>query len=173
LANKEITVQKAFDMVIAHCNPIFDDGYFGLVYDLFFGGGHINKKTNFIGGCGDKRRTKHERIFSLLYPNFKQQVAFGTGKGGYEIYGAKRYIVDFYDESKKIAYEIDGRNHSRHITKIVDTLKSHCLYHVHGIMTYHFTNKQVEEMLMERIKKIEAAGRLHEFVGGDRQDKSA
>lgn len=169
----EITVEQLFKEIMIKCNPRYNDFVnFCLVFDMFFGG-KVKKEPNFIGGCGDKRRTTHEKIFSLLYPNLKQQVSFGTGKNGFKTYGATRYIVDFYDENDKSAYEIDGKGHARPYKQAVDNLKAHCLYHVHGITTYRISNKKVEEMLMNRLREIEKSGRLYEFAGGYRQDKSA
>lgn len=112
---------------------------------------------NFKGGCGDLR-TDHETMFALLYPHLNSQVSFGTGKGGYKEYGFKRVIVDFYDSNKKIAYEIDGDNHKRELQQLKDRMKELFLQIEYGIRTIRFTNKEVEEMLLLRIKEISDSG---------------
>lgn len=100
--------------------------------------------------------TTHERIFHMMYPSLKQQVAFGTGKGGYKEWGVKRFILDFYDEGKNIAYEIDGRTHETEIGKLRDKYRDGLLYHLHGIRTIRYSNGEVENMLKKRIKELGA-----------------
>lgn len=131
------------------CDPLLD-------FNFLFSRISENRKGNFIGGCGDVR-TKHEKIFSLLYPNLLKQVSFGSGKGGYEKYTFKRVIVDFYDEDKKIAIEIDGESHNSYYRKLKDRMKELMLYEQYGIKTIRISNKKVEKMLEERVVKLFAS----------------
>lgn len=98
--------------------------------------------------------TTHEQIFHLMYPFLKQQVTFGTGKNGYKDWGVKKFTLDFYDEDRKVAYEIDGKSHRSEIGKLRDELRDGLLYHLHGIRTVRYSNLEVENMLKRRIKEI-------------------
>lgn len=89
-------LQKWFNGLLYECRPV---KLFDLLLEDFFNVSD-KPKINFIGGINDSRNTLHENLFSSLYPKFKKQVHFGTGKGGYEKYLAKRYTADFYDEKK-------------------------------------------------------------------------
>ena len=100
--------------------------------------------------------TTHEQIFHLLYPNLRQQVVFGTGKNGYKEWGVKKFTLDFYNEDKNIAYEIDGKTHETKIGKLKDRYRDGLLYHLHGIKTVRYTNAEVENMLKKRIKELGA-----------------
>lgn len=159
-----LTAEKVFEMYMVKLDPAFD---FGFIFDMFFGGSG-KKESNFQGGCGDTR-TKHERIFALLYPWFKQQVAFGTGKGGLTEWFSKKFTADFYDNEKKVIYEIDGSSHKnpRRINK--DKLREIFFYTERGIKTIRFTNKEVEDMFLERLKEIESAGKLPELFTENNQ----
>lgn len=98
--------------------------------------------------------TTHEQIFHLMYPFLKQQVVFGTGKNGYKDWGVKKFTLDFYDEDKNIAYEIDGKSHRTEIGKLRDKFRDGLLYHLHGIRTVRYSNAEVENMLKRRIKEL-------------------
>lgn len=142
---EEMNIDDIVNSIKFNCDPRFS---FPKITDLILG----NKKSNFIGGCGDIR-TKHEQIFSLLYPGLKEQVSFGSGKGGYEKYTFKRVIVDFYDEENKLAIEIDGENHKSHYRSLKDRIKELMLLNEYGIRICRITNKQVENLLIERVTK--------------------
>ena len=120
------------------------------VFDYFFKCGKWG--NNFLGGTNDKERTLHENIFSYLYPHFKPQVVFGTGKGGHKKYLSKKFTVDFLDEENNIAVEIDGKNHTNELQKSKDRIKEIFLFLEHGIKTIRFTNEDVERMLYKRIQ---------------------
>jgi very-short-patch-repair endonuclease len=134
---------------------------FEYMIDELFGLG--SRPSNFSGGCGDLRTT-HEKMFSLLYPDLRQQVVFGTGKGGYEKYGFKRIIVDFYDEKEKIAYEVDGKNHKNEIRCLKDRIRSSFLWLEHGVRVGRITNEEVEGMLLKRLQELEEAGVLDAYI---------
>lgn len=98
--------------------------------------------------------TTHEQIFHLMYPFLKQQVVFGTGKNGYKDWGVKKFTLDFYDEDRNIAYEIDDKSHRTEIGKLRDKFRDGLLYRLHGIRTVRYSNAEVENMLKRRIKEI-------------------
>lgn len=123
--------------------------------------GIINTLINWATGESPKKSmitsyTTHEQIFHLMYPFLKQQVVFGTGKNGYKDWGVKKFTLDFYDEIKNIAYEIDGKTHETEIGKLRDEFRDGLLYHLHGIKTIRYSNEEVENMLKKRIKKLGA-----------------
>jgi len=154
----DITAEKAFQLIKIDCNPRY--GVQGIFED-FFGG----RKSNFLGGCGDNRKTTHENIFAALYPRLKQQVVFGTGKGGLKKYLCKKFIADFYDEQRKIVYEIDGSNHGKGIQKHSDRIKDCFFWLEHKIRVIRYANKQVEEMLFDWLKELETKGVLKDAIG--------
>ncbi|MED5940029.1 DUF559 domain-containing protein [Streptococcus anginosus] len=98
--------------------------------------------------------TQHERIFHQMYPTLRQQVVMGTGKDGYKKWGVKKFTLDFYDTEHKIAYEIDGASHSTKIGRLKDEYRDKFLQFIHGIRTVRYTNKQVEILLLERIREL-------------------
>lgn len=98
--------------------------------------------------------TTHERIFHLMYPSLKQQVVVGTGKGGYKKWGVKKFTLDFYDENKNIAYEIDGKSHETEIGKLQDKYRDMLLRYLYDIRTVRYSNEEVENMLKRRIKEL-------------------
>ena len=138
-------MNELVNQILASCDPYTN---FNFIFDLVLG----ERKGSFIGGNGDYTRTKHENVFKLLYPDLLEQVSFGSGKGGYDKYTFKRVIVDFYDEDRKIAIEIDGESHKTHLRKLKDKMKELMLLEVHGVKTIRFTNKEVEELLKERVE---------------------
>ncbi|KON90543.1 hypothetical protein AF333_29040 [Aneurinibacillus migulanus] len=146
-------------MIKNQCNPNCPSD-FGEVFDIFFS----SQSSNFVGGQGDKRRTTHENMFSMLYPHMKQQVHFGTGKGGLEEYLSKRFTADFYDEENNIIYEIDGDNHKTEIKILKDKIRDYFFYHELGIRTVRLTNQQVEEMMMEKLLELERKGLLSDVI---------
>lgn len=158
------TVKKALEQIKIECSPDKDKSRFaefGEIFDMFFGQ-TPKKRPNFIGGINDKRNTLHENLFHAMYPYLKSQVHFGTGKGGFEKYMAKRFTADFYDEEKNIIYEIDGTSHNTKIQSLKDKIRDYFFYHELGIMTYRFTNEQVERMVIERLDHLYEEGVLHE-----------
>lgn len=146
-------VKEVFEQIKSKCNP---KNSFDYLMKMVF----EEKENNFSGGCGDIRTT-HEKIFGLLFPNLKRQVSFGTGKGGYEKYGFKRVVVDFYDKEKNIAYEIDGLNHKRNMQKLNDKIKELFLYEKYKVKTFRITNQEVENLLLNRLKEMEKEGVLN------------
>ena len=105
--------------------------------------------------------TKHEIMFSVMYPHLKRQVTFGTGKGGLKKWTSKKFTVDFLDTENSIAYEIDGRSHNSEITRITDKLKEYFL-ETKGIKTIRFSNSEVEEAYTKWSKVMEVA--FNEFI---------
>ena len=112
----------------------------------------------FNGVFGDRltkpiwQNTKHENVFSELFPFLKSQVVFGLGKGAYKKYGVLKYTADFYSEERNIVYEVDGSSHKTELQKLKDEKRDLILELEFGIKTVRFTNKQVEKMLLERIR---------------------
>lgn len=156
LSDEELKIW--FDVLIYECRPrkLFDF----LLKELC--SASDKPKVNFIGGINDSRYTLHENLFSALYPHYKKQVHFGTGKGGYEKYFAKRYTVDFYDEENDIIYEIDGANHNTELQKIKDKIRDYFFWHELGIKTVRLTNESVENIAWERLCALNREGKLSE-----------
>ncbi|MCO4347473.1 endonuclease domain-containing protein [Staphylococcus agnetis] len=122
----------------------------------------------FDGVFGDRltkpiwQNTKHENIFKELFPFLKCQVVFGLGKGAYKKYGVLKYTADFYSEEENKVYEIDGNSHKTELQKLKDEKRDLILELEFGIKTVRFTNKQVEEMLLERIRANKVVERIAE-----------
>ena len=106
--------------------------------------------------------TRHEIMFSVMYPHLKRQVTFGTGKGGLEKWTSKKFTVDFLDIENSIAYEIDGKSHDSEIARITDKIKEYFL-ETKGIKTVRFSNDEVEEAYTKWSKVME--GVFNEFFG--------
>lgn len=102
-------------------------------------------KTPFIGGSGDNIMTLHERIFAYMFPEYKTQVVFGTGAGGYKKYGVKKYTADFYHEELNKIIEIDGNSH-RYKDSLLDYNRDH-FFHSIGITTNRIYHDHVEYLL--------------------------
>lgn len=151
-------LEKWFKGLLYECNPV---NPFESIFNSFFGGSD-KPKINFIGGINDNRNTLHENLFSALYPQYLKQVHFGTGKGGYEKYLSKRYTADFYDETNEIVYEIDGNSHNTELQKIKDKIRDYFFWHELGIKTVRLTNKDVENIVWERICALNEEGKLSE-----------
>lgn len=100
--------------------------------------------------------TKHEIMFASMFPHLKQQITFGTGKGGLKKWLTKKFTVDFYDEKNKVAYEIDGKSHQTKIGWVSDRLKDHFMKEK-GIIVIHYTNEQVEKAYNEWGKNAKEA----------------
>lgn len=155
-------VSKAFEQIKFECRPDRDrTGFdlFGEVFDMFFGQ-TPKKGSNFVGGMNDKRNTLHENMFQAMFPDFIPQVHFGTGKGGLEKYMSKRFTADFYDEENNRIFEIDGDNHKTELQSLKDKIRDYFFYHELGITTYRFTNKKVEEMMINRLEDLYKEGVL-------------
>jgi len=120
------------------------------IFNCFFLEGIF--KSNFVGGGGSERTT-HEKLFAIMNPHLFEQVTFGTGKGGFEMYISKKYTVDFLDIKNDIVYEIDGKNHKEELQMLKDEMKEIFLLHEHGLKTIRYTNEEVELMALERIIK--------------------
>lgn len=161
----EITAKSAFEVIKFHCNPQKGPH---LVFDLFFGG--RNKKSNFIGGINDDRKTLHENMFQMMFPGLTPQVHFGTGKGGYKKYLSKRYTADFYDEDNNIIYEIDGDSHNEEIQQLKDKIRDSFFWNELGIRTIRYTNEEVEEKLKNHLLNLEKMGELHELLKAQRRE---
>lgn len=158
-----MNAEQVFLSIRDRCNPRhFSD--FVLIFDMFFGGAFSKEESNFLGGCGDKRRTMHEQMFSMMFPDLKAQVAFGTGKNGLKEFGTKRYIADFYDEEKRVIYEIDGASHKQEIDSLKDKIRDWFFWHIKGIKTVRLTNRQVEDMLLTHLRQLEKNGKLQEIL---------
>lgn len=155
----EESVRNLFNQIKFECRPNKDKPFFDDIFTMFFG----NSENNFIGGMNDDRNTLHENLFQAMFPDLKAQVHFGTGVGGYEKYLAKRYTADFYDEEKKIIFEIDGKSHQTEINIIKDKIREYFFFHELGIRTIRFTNDEVEKMLIRHLKRLYEAGEHTEF----------
>lgn len=105
--------------------------------------------------------TKHEVMFSVMFPHFERQVVFGTGKGGLKKWLTKKFTVDFLDRQNLIAYEIDGKSHNTKIGQINDQIKRIFLEEK-GIKVVHLTNMQVEKLYDEHDKIF--GGILNDFA---------
>lgn len=155
-------VEKVFEQIKYECRPDKDENWFESIFETFFGGS-ARERHNFVGGINDTRNTLHENLFQAMYPDLKPQVHFGTGKGGYEKYLAKRYTADFYDEEKNIIFEIDGNNHKTERNIIKDKIRNYFFYNELGIKTMRFTNKEVENMVINRLEKMYETGEYDEL----------
>lgn len=108
------------------------------------------------------KNTKHENIFKKLYPFLSSQIVFGLGKGAYKKYGVLKYTADFFWEEENKIYEIDGDNHKTELQKLKDKKRDLIFELEFGIKTIRYTNKQVEEMLLERIRENKVVERFGE-----------
>jgi hypothetical protein len=145
---------------------MFIEGLYSWIWLLYNPATNNPDSGPFFGGCGDVR-TLHENLFALLYPKLKRQVSFGTGKGGTAKYsGTRRITVDFYDSEDRIAYEIDGKSHNSKISKMKDQLRDGILFIEYGIKIYRYTNKQVEQMVKNRLFELEHNGTFDKYKGG-------
>lgn len=98
--------------------------------------------------------TYHEELFHFMFPKFEQQVSFGTGKGGLNKWGSKRFVADFYDKDSKTIYEIDGKSHRPFERQISDRLRDVFFKEELGIKTVRLSNRTVEDFYWEEMKKI-------------------
>lgn len=121
-----------------------DGGFLSLASELFFGGDKLPKFEY----------TKHENVFAKMYPGLERQVTFGTGKGGLEKWHTKKYTCDFFDRKNKIIYEIDGDSHKSEYQMLKDKFRDCFFFLEKNIKTVRVTNREVEEMLLERIRKL-------------------
>lgn len=108
------------------------------------------------------QNTKHEKTFRNLYPFLKSQIVFGLGKGAYKKYGVLKYTADFYWEEENKIYEIDGNSHKTELQKLKDKKRDLILELEFGIKTVRYTNEQVEQMLLERIRENKVVERFGE-----------
>lgn len=152
-------VQKTFEIIKNYCKPRYDfDKEPFQVLNLFF-----QKPSNFQGGCNDPRNTLHENMFSLMFPEYKKQISFGTGLLGFKKYGIKRYIVDFYDFENKKAYEVNGKLHYSELGRLKDKYKASILWAEHGIKLFEISNKDVERLLISRLENLDREGKLDAY----------
>jgi len=107
--------------------------------------------------------TLHENMFAVLCPTLKRQVTFGTGKGGLEKWGSKKFTADFFNEKEKIVYEIDGNSHKNERNRIVDRIKTIFL-ETKGICVVRITNEQVEKMFTDYTRQ--GGEILERFING-------
>lgn len=77
-------------------------------------------------------------------------------------YGVLKYTADFYSEERNIVYEVDGSSHKTELQKLKDEKRDLILELEFGIKTVRFTNKQVEKMLLERIRTNKVVERIAE-----------
>lgn len=97
--------------------------------------------------------TLHENMFASLFPQFNRQVTFGTGKGGLEKWGTKKFTVDFYNPETYEAVEIDGKSHKTEYQKILGSLKLLFLQDK-GIKLLRVRNEDVEKLFNEEIERM-------------------
>ncbi|WP_126498228.1 DUF559 domain-containing protein [Staphylococcus simulans] len=95
-------------------------------------------------------------------PFLSSQIVFGLGKGAYKKYGVLKYTADFFWEEENKIYEIDGDNHKTELQKLKDKKRDLIFELEFGIKTIRYTNKQVEEMLLERIRENKVVERFGE-----------
>lgn len=117
----------------------------------------LNNKINAFNKRGKFEYTDHENIFFSIFPHLERQVTFGTGSGGLEKWGTKKFTADFFDKENNVVYEIDGKSHARLYNQLVDELKKRFLLEK-GIKTVRITNEQVMELAKkerERMKHFE------------------
>ena len=110
------------------------------------------RKSKAFDKYGQFDYTIHENMFASLFPMLERQVTFGTGKGGLEKWGTKKFTADFYDPENKVVYEIDGNSHDVFINQVNDRLKELFLEDK-GIKTVRIRNKRVEELFNKETKK--------------------
>jgi len=118
----------------------------------------------FFGNFYEKpvwKDTLHENIFSRLFPFLEKQITFGLGKGAYKKYGVLKYTVDFYNREDDVVWEIDGGSHNSGLQRIKDEKRDLILAIEYGVETIRITNEQVENLLLERIRKTEAVKRIY------------
>lgn len=97
--------------------------------------------------------TRHEKIFKFLYPYFLEQVTFGTGKDGFKKYGTKKYTVDFYDPTRKIAWEIDGASHNSIDAIKKDLKRDNFLKTAYGVTVIRVSNDFIKKLMIERLRE--------------------
>src|SRR5699024_291011 len=154
LSHEELELFSSF---MFEANPRKIEG-FEDIFDGFFG----ERLTKPIW-----QNTKHENIFEELFPFLKSQIVFGLGKGSYKKYVVLKYTADFYDEDNNKIYEIDGNSHKTELQKLKDKKRDLILELEFGIKTVRFTNKQVEQMFLERIRENKVVERFgKQFVIG-------
>lgn len=142
-SEKELEV---FNQIIYECDPKkMKDNGFADIFDTFMSG--------FVKPAPIWHDTLHENIFHRLFPFLEKQVVIGLGKGSYEKYKVKKYTLDFFNREDNIAWEIDGKSHISKIQKLKDEKRDIVLFIEFGIETKRVTNKFVEELLLERIRK--------------------
>lgn len=98
-------------------------------------------------------KTRHEKIFKMLYPNLLEQVAFGTGKNGLKVYGTKKYTVDFFDPDRNVAWEIDGQSHKSSSAIENDLKRDAFLKNVYDITVFRISNDFVKKLMIKRLKE--------------------
>lgn len=108
------------------------------------------------------QHTKHEVLFGIMFPHFRQQVSFGTGKNGFKKWGVKRYTADFYDEKHSTIYEIDGSSHRSDLSRIKDKIRDLFFVSI-GIETVRISNEFVEKLYIGYLKgEIEQNGEQYQ-----------
>ena len=139
---KEIAVFNG--LLNGYYEPDYDSKIFNKLFNIFIG---EKEKPVF-------ENTKHENVYSILFPELEKQVTFGTGKGGYKEWGVKKFTADFYDKKENTIYEIDGESHFTEIGILKDKYRDGLLNLLHGAKTVRISNKEVEMMLLKRIRKV-------------------
>lgn len=122
-----------------------DGGFSAMLLDMFF---------NDVKPAPKFEYTKHENVFARMYPGLERQVTFGTGKGGLEKWHTKKFTCDFFDRENRIIYEIDGDSHKNELQTLKDKFRDCFFFLEKNIRTVRITNREVEEMLLERIRKL-------------------
>lgn len=125
----------------------------------------IQKQIQAFNRHGQFEYTFHENMFAYLFPQFDRQITFGTGKGGLEEWGTKKFTVDFYNPVTKEAVEIDGKSHNTEYQKILDKLKYYFLKEK-GITLLRIKNEDVEELYKKEQNRRSVFGDIfNEFYG--------
>lgn len=116
----------------------------------------IYEKCNFHGGCHDHLNTREENLFHFIFDHLNPQVPFGTGKGGYKLYGVKRYVVDFVDPDSFTIIEIDGRSHNTSKQTNKDKIRN-LFFQTNGYYTIRFSNEDVLNITRLYCKTVDDA----------------
>lgn len=135
---------EVFNSIIYKLDPTNTGDFFRDVFDSFM--------NDFVKPDPIFKNTVHENIFSKLFPFLEKQVVFGLGKDAYKKYKVLKYTADFYNREDNVIWEIDGDNHKNGLQKLKDEKRDLILELEYQAETIRISNKEVEELLLERIR---------------------
>lgn len=125
----------------------------------------MRKQEQAFSRHGQFEYTFHENMFAFLFPEFERQVTFGTGKGGLEQWGTKKFTVDFFNPLSNEAVEIDGKSHNTKYQKILDQLKYYFLKEK-GIKLLRVKNEDIERLFKEEQERRAEFGKIFDEIYG-------